>query len=84
MFADGDFYVDCDWEEAAYTVELDGWSSRATATSLADSNRRQNKLVDTGRLIHRFCWDDITKHGRETAAYVAQTYWTRLGARTVA
>lgn len=77
VLADGDFYVDCDWAEADYTVELDGWSSRATATSLAESNRRQNKLVDTGRLIHRFCWDDIVKDGRKTAAYVARTYWSR-------
>lgn len=77
VLADGDFYLDCDWAEAAYTVELDGWSSRASATSLAESNRRQNKIVDTGRLIHRFCWDDIVKRGRETAAYVARTYWAR-------
>ena len=77
VFADGDFYVDCDWAEADYTVELDGWSSRATATSLASSNRRQNKIVDTGRFIHRFCWDDIVKNGRETAEYVARTYWKR-------
>ena len=84
VLADGDFYVDFDWAEVEYTVEVDGWSSRATATSLAESNRRQNRLVDTGRLIHRFCWDDIVKHGGETAAYVAGTYWTRLGSRTVA
>ena len=77
VFADGDFYVDCDWSEADYTVEVDGWSSRASAGSLAASNRRQNKLVDTGRLIHRFCWDDIVKRGNETAAYVARTYWAR-------
>lgn len=84
VFADGDFYVDYDWAEVEYTVEVDGWSSRATATSLAESNRRQNRLVDTGRLIHRFCWDDIVRDGRRTAEYVARTYWTRLGARTVA
>ena len=77
VLADGDFYVDCDWAEADYTVEVDGWSSRATATALLESNRRQNKIADTGRLIHRFCWDDIVKNGRKTAEYVARTYWAR-------
>jgi very-short-patch-repair endonuclease len=64
--------IDFAYPDIKLAIEVDGWSSRATAADLQGSNDRQNALIANGWTVLRVTWFDIVTNPAKVAVDIAR------------
>jgi very-short-patch-repair endonuclease len=74
--------VDFAYPELKYAIEVDGYAAHSELRAFRHDRSRQNDLVDSGWVVHRFTAKEIEDHPSRVAFRIAERHATLLGTLT--